>query len=453
MRKFNNANLVQGNILNKLLRMTFPMMLGMLGMIIFNLVDAYYIGKLGPNQLAAITFTFPVVLVINSLSAGIALGSSVLFSQFVGESDKKSSEELICSSFILGIIVNTILMTIGIFTIELIFKLLGARGIILEYIYNYMIVWYSGLIVIVIPQIGNNLIRALGDTKTPGIIMAIAAITNVILDPIFIFGFGPIPSFSIQGAAIATVISRSITLIPAIYILKYRENLIKFIRLPFNTIYTYWKKILFIGVPNALIQMSLPFGIGIVTKILSSYGTNVIAGFGIANKIELFALVFINSLAVVIGPFVGQNYGAKKYDRIKTALKLSEKISLFISVAIMIILYFLSKSIAGIFSDNKDVINTTIQYLSIVPLTYGFYGIIKISATTLNVLNKPIKSSLLILIQTFIFYIPLAIIGSKLFGITGVFLSLSLSYIFSSIISHFLVKKEIDRLFKEIKLM
>lgn len=429
MSQKKKTDLTKGSVKKHMLNLSYPLTLGMLGMILFNLVDTFYISKLGVNQLAAITFTFPVVLIVNSMAAGIGLGSAVLLSKSVGKRDMRSGEELIFTSFLLGLIVNILLMVFGVLLIQPIFTFLGAEGILLSHIYDYMIVWYGGLIVLVIPQIGNNLIRALGDTRTPSVVMAVAALTNVVLDPLFIFGYGPIPGFGVKGAAIATVLSRGITMIATIYILVYREKLFKWMTLKQIQVFQYWKKILYIGIPNALIQIAVPLGLGFVTRIISGYGNDVVAGFGIASKIEIFALAYINALAIVIGPFVGQNYGAGRYDRIEEAIGFSMKIAVGFGLFTAAVLFGFGEPLARIFTTTGSVSFTVVLYLAIVPISYGLYGMMKISVTVLNVLNRPFESMLVVAIQVFAIYIPLALVASKLFGVWGVFGALSLSYL------------------------
>ncbi len=444
MGNVNHARLIEGNIPQQLLKLALPMILGMMGMIIFNLADTYYVGQLGEQQLAAISFTFPVVMVVHSIAAGIALGTSVIISKVVGEGNRHKVARLTTDSLVLSLLINAILIVFGLLTIEPLFSLLGAKGKILNDVKEYMLVWYSGMIMVVIPQIGNNIIRALGDTKTPGIIMAVAACTNIILDPLLIFGIGPFPSLGIKGAAIATVISRAITLIVAIYVLIAREKLLIFEKRKIGAMIESWKKIIYIGIPNSLIQMALPVGAGVVTRILASYGSHAVAGFGVASKIEYFALVFISALAVIMGPFIGQNLGAQKLERVSEGFKTGERFSLLAGVFIAFFLGLFAKPIASVFNKDAQVVATIAMYLRIVPLSYAFQGILKIGCTILNVFNKPYHSSALIIIQTFIIYIPLSILGAKFLGIKGVFAALAISFLITGPLAHLEVKRQLQ---------
>ncbi|HKL42988.1 MAG TPA: MATE family efflux transporter [Clostridia bacterium] len=435
----NKAKLITGDIKKHLIEMTLPMIFGLLGVMLFNLTDTYFIGKLGPKQLAALSYTFPVVMIIQSLAVGLGLGTAALASRLIGENRKKDAAILSTHSLLLGLTVVLILLIIMFLNTSRVFSLLGAEDIVLEYIKEYMYVWYFGMFFVVIPMIGNSVLRSLGDAKTAGILMVISASINIILDPLLIFGIWFFPELGIRGGALATVFSRALTSMISLYILYKREKMINFSEMHIKTIINSWGKILYIGLPNALINMITPIGAGIVTRILSSYGETVVAGFGVASKIEMIAFAITGALASVMGPFVGQNLGARAFDRVNYSNKLSKMFSLSFGVFIALVLFILARPIAGLFTESETVIRTTVIYLRIVPVAYGFQGILKIGATILNVLNQPFRSSFLTLSQTFIFYIPMALVLKNFFDIRGIFMALAISYIFTGIISHFFV--------------
>jgi len=345
------SQLTEGSIPKTLTRLTIPMLFAMIGMVIFNLADTFFVGQMGLVPLAALTFTFPVVMLLNSLAQGLGSGASALVSRAIGEHDKLKAQYLTTTSLLLAISIVFIFVIGGLLTLDPIFKLLGAEGETLELVKDYMSIWYIGSIFVVVPMVGNNAIRATGDTKTPSIVMSVAAVINIILDPILIFGLGPIPEFGIKGAAIATVAARMTTFLFAIYVLYYREKLINFKGLTPKIIWGWWKKILYIGLPTAGTRMIFPVTVGVITRLISSYGANAVAAFGVASRIEFFALVVYMSLASVLGPFIGQNFGAKKIDRVKESIKLSNRFSFVYGLAIWGILALAAKPLGMVFND------------------------------------------------------------------------------------------------------
>ena len=439
-----NPRLTDGPIQKNLILLTVPMVFGTISMVIFNLADTFFVGQLGTDQLAAMSFTYPVVLFINSLAHAVAIGASAVISRTIGEGDHDKVRRLTADSLILSLLFVSFIVPLGLFTIDPLFNILGASSDVMTYIHQYMIIWYFGVIFVVAPMVGTNAIRASGNTKTPAFIMMFAAGANIVLDPILIFGLGPFPRLEIAGAAIATVIARAMTLILALYFLYYREKMLTIAIPSVNLALSSWKQILYIGLPNAGIMIITPFAAGVITSIVATYGSDAVAGFGIATRIDSFALMVIMALASVTGPFIGQNWGASKFDRIKSGVKFSYKFSLIWGLAMFPLLAILGDLIGSIFSDDPGVISVAGLYLSIVPLGYGLYGILVIATTAMSVLKKPMDSAILTIIQTFILYIPMAYIGSFLFGLWGIFFALPISYLVSSIIANYVLNQIIS---------
>ncbi|WP_461204817.1 MATE family efflux transporter [Clostridium sp. DL1XJH146] len=446
MKSNNRIILTEGSIGKILKDLTLPMIFGILGIVAFNLADTYFVGKLGTIQMAALTFTFPVILVINSLNHGIGIGTSAAISKAVGENQKDRVIRLSTHSLILGVIVALTAIIIGELTIEPLFRALGADEATLPYIIDYMTIWYAGVPFIVIPVVGNNVIRALGDTKTPSFVMLVAASINIVLDPLLIMGIGILPELNVSGAALATVISRAFTFCVALYILIVREKVVSLHNIKLKEVIESWTSILFIGIPNAIARMVIPIGVGIITGLIATLGTETVAGFGIATKIEYFAIAIINALASVLPVFVGQNFGAKKISRIKEAIVISEKFSLISGIIIYIVLAILARPISYLFTKDALVSNTIVTYFRIVPLGYAFQGMLLIINGSLNAIHKPFKAASINLIQMLAIYVPLAIITSKHFGIVGIFISLVSSYFIVGVIAHIIIHKDIEKL-------
>lgn len=444
MNNTKKAQLTQGPVAKTLFNMTLPMIVGMFGMVAFNLVDTFFVGQLGTQELAALSFTFPVVMVIGSLAMGIGIGASAVISQAIGKGDHNRVKRLTTDSLVLSMLLVTFFVLFGLLTIRPFFSLLGATPEIVTLISQYMVIWYPGVLFLVIPMVGNNAIRATGDTKTPSAIMLVAVIFNVILDPLLIFGIGPFPMLGLAGAAIATVIARAITLVVALWVLYYRDEMITLELPPVKTVVDSWKSILYIGLPAAGTRLLYPVAMGVIMALVSMYGYEAVAAFGVGTRIEFLALTVIFSLSTVIGPFVGQNWGASRYDRVKLAVKYSNIFSIIWGVAMFVILALAARPIASLFNDDPQVISIIVLYLWIVPIGYALFGVFQISNITLNVLNKPGHAAILMVMQMFGLYIPLAYLGSYLFGLQGIFFAVVLAYSLTGIASHFVLKRVLE---------
>ncbi len=437
------AKLTSGKILPQLIRLTIPMMAGMVGMVVFNLVDTFYIGQLGEEQLAAMGYTFPVVMVLTSISLGLGMGASAVISREIGRGSFQYVRHLATNSLLLGFPVVAVFALAGLLTIEPLFRLLGAEGVTLGYIKEYMRIWYIGAPFVVIPMIGNNIIRATGDMKTPGLIMVSIAILNSILDPLLIFGLGPFPDMGIAGGAIATLFSRAVGMTLAFVILVKREKIIRFAIPKARELIGSWKRILYIGIPAGLARLIIPLSMGVVTRLVSEYGDNAVAGFGVATRLEALAMMLLMALSTVLIPFTGQNMGAGKKDRVRKALKISYKFSLAWGAFMFVLFLLTGEFLAGLFNKNPAIVASVVLYLNMVSISYGFQGFLIISSAALNGSHKPIHSAVLSVSRMFVFYIPLALIGSKLFDLTGIFLAGSIANFCAGLLSLYFVHRQI----------
>jgi len=432
MKRVSREEMINGDIGNIILKLAIPMIFGILSLVTFNLADTFFIGRLGKEQLAAISFTFPIVLIINSISLGLGMGTSSVVSRAAGENNFERVRHVGTDSIVLGFLFALLTAFLGIIYIEEIFSLLGAEKIMLSYISEYMSIWFLGVPFVVIPMIGNNIIRALGDTKVPSLIMMTSASMNIILDPLLIFGIGPFPFMGIRGAAIATVLARMTSFSVALYVLIKRDKIITFKNTSVTRTLNSWKQVLYVGIPNSMIKMTQPLSAGIITRFLSTFSIAAVAGYGVGTRLEFFALSFVNALSSVMIPFTGQNYGAKKYDRIIKGIKFAAKAMIIYSIGAYIVLFLLSDVIARIFNDSQDVQNYIKLYLYIVPLGYGFQGIFMVITSVLNAINKPIHAAAFTFSQVFLIYIPIALILSGFFKAKGIFGAVVISYIITS---------------------
>ncbi len=441
-----HRDLTEGNIKKQLLQLTWPMLMGMMGVVIFNLVDTYFVGKLGVKELAAMSFSFPVIMFLNSLSLGVGIGTSSLVARNIINTERSKVKMMASRAILLGVIVVMIFVVVGMSTIRPIFSALGAEGEVLDYVTDYMSVWYWSVPFVVIPMIGNNIVRATGNTLVPGLIMAGSSVVNVILDPIFIFGIGGFPEMGIKGAALATVFARATGLIAILYVLIKKDHLltVKFGRV--KEILATWKDVLYIAGPAALTMLITPISVGLLTKILAGFGKEAVAAFGVASRIEMFAMMVIMSLGSVLIIFVGQNLSKLKFDRIKKSLNYGLKFSISWGVFIFIVLLLFDEQIAGLFSTDKEVISIVKQYFYIIGSSYGFQGLVALSTSSFNGLNKPHPSAVFSIIRMLVLYVPLAWLGSLYLGIDGIFWAGFIANIIVGLLSFKYLHRTVKRL-------
>ena len=424
-----------------LAKLAGPMATTLLGVIAFNLVDTYFIGKIGPVPLAALSFTFPVVMVIGSIAHGLGMGITTAVSRAVGARDKQRQVVLVTWGMVLAVIVVSVFVTAGLLTIEKLFLLMGADGPTLAGIEAYMRIWYPGVLFLVVPMAGSAAIYGLGDTKTPARIISGAVLVNTILDPLLIFGIGPFPELGVAGAAMATVIARGLTFLAVMYVLFFREKTVSFKTREFKDIIDAWREILRVGIPSSLTRVIVPIGSGVLTSMVAAFGPCAVAGFGLATRVELFALVAINALVSIMPVFVGQNWGGGHWRRIRRGFNLANWFSLGYGAFVCLLLLYIAEPIARLISQTPEVVAATVQYLRIVSIAYGLQGSLLLAVATLNILKKALLSTSMILIQTFFICLPLAWLTVDRFGTVGIYGSLTVSFIITGMIGLLLTNR------------
>ena len=227
MAQTQHGVLVEGPVGAALRKMAVPMAFGMIFMIAVNLIDTFWVAKLGTRYVAAMTFTFPVIGLIINLALGVMIGTSTAVARIIGSGDREGAQTLTRHALVLSILMVVAFSVMGVLTQDWIFRLLGAEGEILELTKTYMTIWYLGVVFLMVPLVMNGVLRARGDARTPMVVMMLAAIVNAILDPVFIFGWGPVPAMGFEGAAIATLLSRIVGMIYVFSVILRRKDLLR----------------------------------------------------------------------------------------------------------------------------------------------------------------------------------------------------------------------------------
>lgn len=414
-------DLLNNDIAVTLRKMTLPMILAMVVLMTFGLVDTFFIGLLGTQELAAISFTFPVTFTVISLNIGLGIGTSAIIAKLLGSGQQHQAKETATGALMLTMVLAIVLAIVGVMTMDSIFRLMGADEEQLVFIKEYMLVWYAAGVFLAMPMVGNSVLRASGDTKTPSYVMAFGGLINVILDPILIFGWGPVPAFGIQGAAIATLVAWAAGLFYILYILAIKRKLIEPKLLNWQQLKRSTGGILKIGLPAAGANMLTPISAGVVTAIVAGYGPEAVAAWGVGGRLESIASIVVLSLSMSLPPFISQNFGANKLERVGQAYSLCVKFVIVWQLLIFAVLALLSGVLAHVFTDEPEVASIIILFLVIMPLGYGMQGVTILTNSSFNAIHMPMSALSLNCMRLFVFFVPFSFIGSYLYDLSGLF--------------------------------
>ena len=420
-----NGNLTQGAVPASLLKLTAPMLAGISANILVSVLEIGFIGQLSTHHLAAVTFTFPVTMMLSSIALGIGIGTSSVIARSVGAGASEEVRRLGTHAIVLVILSMSVLSLVGYLTIDPVFTHLGAGPDVLPLIHSYLDIYYPTMLLLTVTMVSGNIMRANGNANVPGLVMTLGALANLAIDPILIFGWFGLPRLELAGAAVAAAISRLGTAGVLLYYVG-RNGLVSTSGI-FTGLIDSARKILHIGLPAMATQLIGPVSGALITRLLAGHGAVVVAGFGVATRIESVAVMVLFALSASIGPFVGQNWGANRADRVREGLRVTYRFCLAWGLLIAIPLALAGGAIAALIDDSPPVIATAAWYLAVVPWSYGLWGVLMMSSASFNALGKPLPSTALSFSRMFILYIPLALLLNHFFGYHGIFIATAIS--------------------------
>lgn len=438
------VNLTEGPVHKHLIRMALPMMVGITASMGFLLADTFFIGKLGSEELAAMGFVGPIVMIIVSASIGLSAGTSSVMARAFGRGDQLEIVKLATNSYIIAVLISLAFTVIGLLTIDPLFTLMGADEHTMPMIHEYMQVWYWSTTFIIVPMVAMGVMRSMGDTTLQSKLMTLAAIANVIIDPILIFGLFGFPRLDLAGAALATLITRAGSFAAVTYFLIHRFQVIHFSREVLQSFKVSFRKITHVGIPAMGTNMIIPLAGGVVVAIIAIFGNDAVAGTNVAIRIESVTIIVFYALSAVIGPFAGQNIGAGKHDRIIKALQQCALFSVLGGIFLAIAIIFLAPYITVHFSDDSTVQAVANSYLYYMPISYGAYGFVMFSNAAFNGIGRPIPGVIVSTLRVVVFQIPLVMIAAyTMSDMDYVFMASSLSNILAGIIAYVWIMKAV----------
>ena len=425
-----------------MLRLTIPMLFGIISLMLLGIADMYFIGLLGTEPLAAAGFALPITSIVSSVALGIGMAQSSITSRLVGEGRLNDGAQFVSHAQLFGLGVALVLMFVGQASIQPLFSALGADTQTLPLIHDYMATWYVAAPLLFITLLSTNALRAIGDTRKSALVSAQLALLNLALDPLLIFGWGPVPAYGIRGAAIATVIATGITALTGVLILARQEKLLDLSWPNQSDLRRNWRQLLHIAVPAVGANMMTPLAATAITALIAGFGTAAVAGFGVGTRVEAMALVIVYALSSTLPMFIGQNLGAGKPDRAYQALMGCLKFALLLHLGVYLLLVVAGPWLAAQFSADPAVQDVIRAFLWILPASYGAHGVVILVMVALNVLQRPRTALAITIIRLAILYVPLAYAGAHLGGLQGLFMGAALGNVLAAVWTALIIRKD-----------
>ena len=430
-------DLTRGNITKNILLLSWPTMIAMLMHVGFNIVDTIFVGRLGPEAIAAVSIVFPVVFLMFALGGGLGIGTTSLIARYIGAKRDKEADNAAEHSFIIAFVISAVFAVLGLLFANKLYILMGAAPDIVQLAVNYSR-WIFGFNMFMFVSLtATSILRGMGNMKAPMIGMVSATVLNIILDPLLIFGIGFFPRLGLDGAALATVISRFFAAVIMIYFIFSPKTRVSIKPRNFKFKPFFIKEILKVGIPSSLNQSFMSFALMVFTSIIAGFGSVAIAAYGIGFRLESLVILPVLAIATAVITIVGQNVGAGKYDRAEKTTWIATKISMLLVFVIALLFFIFPSFWFRIFSSDAELINYGVAFLRILSGSYIFVAISIIVGSAFQGAGFAIPRLIMTTARLYVFGIPLALLFAFVlgFGIKGIWIGMAISSILASLIT------------------
>ena len=414
-------DLTTGPVGAHLRRQGTPFAFGLVAIFSFDAADMFFISRLGEAPLAAVAFALPLIWLTYGIGIGLEAGAASCVSRAVGRGDRTRANRLTTDTVVLAAGAGLLLTLLGLATIDPVFGLLGATPELMPLIHDYMGTWYWVVPLDMVLWTTLASIRARGNTLFESKVITAAAVLNLALDPILIFGLLGAPALGVQGAALATVTANAVMLVFTFLYLWSGRDVFANPLAPIRTLLDSWRHVLHIGLPAMVTNAIIPVSSAIVVALIATYGVSAVAGYGVAMRIEPMFLIPFYALSAVTSPFFGQNFGAGHFDRLLEARRVVTRFCLLFGLLLAAVLIAVARPLTGIYSEEPAIQDVAVHYLWLVTLSYGAYGLVMSVNAAFNGMGQPLPGVVISTCRVIVVFLPLAFTFQWLFGLYGLF--------------------------------
>lgn len=397
--KEKTQDLTKGSIVKAIILFSIPLLVGNLFQQLYNAVDSYVVGNyVGTNALAAVGASTPVINMLIGFFMGISTGAGVVIAQYFGAEDTKRMRRAIHNSIALTLIMGVVLTVIGLFFTDPLLHAIGVPDEVFDQASLYLSIYFWGLIFVMIYNMASGILRSVGDSKRPLYFLIFSSAVNIALDFLFVKGFG----WGVAGAGYATLIAQAVSAFMVMFVLIKTDEDYKVVLKEIGFDKDILKRIIKIGLPTGFQQSIVSLSNVIVQSYINVYGSSVIAGYSVTVKIDGFVNLPLQAFNMAVTTFVGQNIGAKKYDRVKKGAYMTTFLAMLTIGTFVILMYFFGRDFIALFNQEKEVIEAgRLMQLVFLP----FYIVLPINQVINGVLRGAGRSSVPMYVMVFSFVV------------------------------------------------
>jgi putative MATE family efflux protein len=401
----------QGRILPQLVYFTLPMLFANLLQALYSIVDAIWVGRLiGYEAFAAVSATVPLIFLLVSAIIGLTMSTNILVGLAYGSKNMNYLRRVLSNSFISTFLICLVISLLGIIFSKPLLHLLNTPESLKPYAHIFLVITLVGMVFLFGFNWVSAILRGLGDSKTPLILLIYSTVLNILFVPVLIIGVGPIPKLGVAGAALGTVLSSFVMLIFAYVFVLRKHPLLNIHIWDFTLDMEITKKIFLIGIPLSFQMIVISLSGILIVSLVNTFGPEVTAAYGIGLRLDQLSLLPAMAIGMSVSSMASQNLGAQKYDRVKELFNLSVAASLLLSLFFFILIYGFPEIVSSIFTKEQIVIAYAVEYIRTVSFTYFLFSIVFVLQGIVRGAGDTMYMSLFTFISVVLIRYPLALI-------------------------------------------
>ncbi|MDO4287384.1 MAG: MATE family efflux transporter [Eubacteriales bacterium] len=409
------------------INMSLPLMISLLVQSLYNIVDSVFVARLSEDALAATSLVFPVQLLMIAVGVGTGVGVNAVLSKNIGAKNTEMIEHVATTGLLLSLISTAVFMILGFTCTRIFVHAFTEDAIIAEYSIQYLSVCMIFCVGSLVSTMFQRFLQAVGDTFYSMVSLIAGAITNIVLDPVLIFGWLGIPPMGVRGAAIATVIGQCVSAVTAIWLNKVKNPVVKITCKNYKVDKAVLAQIYMVGFPTIITQAIGSMMVAAINAILIPFSSTAVAFFGVYYKLQNFLFMPMNGLGQAAIPIVGFCYGSRNYSRIRQAIRTVLPIAIGISLLATVVFMVFPSGLLGLFSPSEDMLSIGVPALRIISVTFVFASVTMILGYAISGLGNGFVNMSGTALRQLIVFVPLAYLFASCFGIESVWYSMWIS--------------------------
>ncbi len=432
------APLTEGSILRALVRLSGPIVVANLLQTAYQVTDTFWVGRLSAEAVAAVSLCFPIGFLLIAVGGGLPIAGSVLIAQYKGRGDAAAMNRVTAQTLLMVLAVSLLLTTVGYAFSRPIMEFMGAAPDVLPDAVRYLRIMLLGFVFVFGFFVYQSLMRGLGEVQAPMYIVLLTVLLNLVLDPLFIFGWGPVPAMGVAGAAMATFTTQTLAAVIGFSMLFRGRYSIRVRWRDFRPDFTFINRAFWLGFPTSIERGTRALGMTVMMLLVSGFGTVAVAAYGTGIRVLMFFIVPGMGLSMATSALVGQNIGAGKLDRAERTNRIACLVAFFTPLVAAVPLFLGARPFAAFFiPEGGAAIDQSAAFIRLLTITFGFIGLQQVIAGTLRGAGSTAVAMVLALVSQWVIQFPIAYVLSQQtsLGAAGVWWAYPISAILSAVVT------------------